>query len=104
MTEGINARITLEDGVAELYLREPTNEELSKFLRSRTSVGRKGRIDDRTIEERIKFFDLLFTGSRNLEDAEGNPIGKDDVDKIRISIKSMIIFESFEAPEVDIKN
>ena len=104
---GNEIKIGLEVGGEEVLftLREPTNDELNKFLSGRFSMSMRGKqVNDKSVEARIKFFDLLLIKVENLEDAKGNPITVENKDEIPANWKNMVILEAFENTEVSIKN
>lgn len=104
---GNEIKIGLEVGNEEVLftLREPTNAELNKFLAGRFSLTMRGKqVNDKSVEARVAFFDLLITNVENLEDADGTPITADNADKIPDNWKNAVILEAFENTGVSVKN
>jgi len=101
--EKIKVSIVVDGEEVIFTLRQPTNEELNKFLEGRyTVVGRK--VLDRSLKARCEFFDKILIDVENLEDEKGNPITADKKDLIPASWKNDVIFKTFEDNEVNIKN
>lgn len=84
--------------------REPTNQELNKFLVARIDNSKKGKLQDKAISARCNFFDLLLTDVNILEAADGTPITPENKELIPDNIKAELIWEIFENNDVDVKN
>lgn len=95
-------KISLSDGKETVVftLRHPMKKELNKFMNSRYEVGRRGKIQDNSLNARIELFDSLLIGVENLEDASGAPINPDRKDEIPDNWKSAVIFQAFEDLEI----
>lgn len=104
LKNGWTATVELEGETVELSYRNPSNQELNKFLASRYETGKKGKVNDNSHEARCDFHDLLLTGVKNLEDSEGNPVTPERKDLIPANWKADIIFKKFESSDIDIKN
>lgn len=101
--EKIKVSIVVDGEEVIFTLRQPSNEELNKFLESRyTVVGRK--VLDRSLKARCEFFDKIIEKIENLEDENGVAITVENKEKIPASWKNDVIFKTFEDTEVNIKN
>jgi len=104
---GNEVKVGLEVGNEEVMftLREPTNAELNRFLSGRFSMTMRGKqVNDKSVEARVEFFDLLVTKVSNLEDADGKPMTAEQKDKIPSNWKNLVILEAFENTGVSVKN
>lgn len=100
------ASVMLGDEEVTFTFREPTDEELSKFLSGRYNLKIKGQqeLKDTSVMARRDFFDLLLTGVDNLEDAEGNEITPSRCTEIPLQWKNGVILRLFEGQEINVKN
>lgn len=104
LTKGFQAVVPLGGEEVTLSYREPTNEELNKFLSRRYIAGKGGGVRDTSLKARVEFHDKLLTGVDNLEDEDGAPVTVERADKIPVNWKNEIIFKQFEQTGIDIKN
>ena len=65
-------KVGVGQGAVILVLREYTAAEYTRFMNDRYEIKRKGKIDDHSMQSRIRFVDELLVGLE-AEDAEGNP-------------------------------
>lgn len=100
----IKGSITVGAEEVTFTFRQPSNAELNQFLNARYQMGRRARMQDNSIEERARFFDLLLVDIENLVDAEGAAVGPDRKDLVPLNWKSGLIFTLFEDAEVSEKN
>ena len=102
---GGNVNAVLKVGAEEVKFtfREPTNRELNNFLSGRFNMRGK-KMDDKSVEARVEFFDLLIVKIENVEDAQGQPITAEGKENIPTNWKNAAILEAFETTEVEIKN
>ena len=99
----LKATVTVGEEEVEFSLREPTNEEQNKFLGKRYKMKRN-KMEDKSLDARVEFFDLLLTGVNNLEDADGKPITPERKDLIPNRWKDKVVFRLFEDDDIEIKN
>ncbi len=100
----IKGAITVGNEDVTFTFRQPSNAELNQFLNARYQMGRRAKMQDNSIEERAKFFDLLIEEIDNLVDKDGEPVGADRKELVPLNWKSGLIFTLFEDAEVSEKN
>jgi len=65
-------KIPAGEGCVVLVLREYTASEYTRFMSNRLEFKKKGRMLDRSMQERIHFIDQLLEGIE-AQDAQGKP-------------------------------
>ncbi len=65
-------RVPVGQAAVILVLRDYTAEEFARFLSGRFEFKRRGRIEDRSMQARVRFVDDLLVGIE-ARDAEGRP-------------------------------
>ena len=59
-------RVLVGDENIYFVCRHPTARELADFLKARWKAGRRGKVDDRSNEERLKFVDKVLLNVENV--------------------------------------
>lgn len=95
LSDEITQSIEVQGEKVTFTFRQPTKEELNKFMGSRYPVDRKNRPSDNSLKARVDFFDLLIIGIDNLADKTGT-IGPDRKDAVPANWKAAVIFQAFE--------
>jgi hypothetical protein len=101
----ITVDLKIGEETATFTLRQPTNEELNKFLGARYTVGGRGKqVADHSTAARGDLFDVLVTKITGVEDGGGAPVEVNRKALIPLTWKERVIFQAFEDVEVDVKN
>ena len=65
-------KVPVEKGAVVLVLRDYSAAEYTRFMSDRYEFKRKGRIEDRSMQSRLRFVDDLLQGLE-AQDAQGKP-------------------------------
>ena len=94
LTNELEATVKLGGEDVNIYLRNPSNEEMNDFLSKRYDVSankKGGKVKDNSLLARANFFDNLVSKIENLEDAEGKAITAERKELIPSKWKNDII-------------
>lgn len=102
---GSEVKVGLEVNGEQVLItfRQPTNAEINRFLSNRFTM-RGRQMNDRSVQARVEFFDLLVTRIENVEDEHGQAVGAEQTEKIPANWKNAAILQAFEDTEANIKN
>jgi len=65
-------KVAVGQGAVILVLREYTAAEYTRFMNDRYEIKRKGKIDDHSMQSRLRFIDDLLQGLE-AQDSQGKP-------------------------------
>jgi hypothetical protein len=65
-------KVAVGQGAVILLLRDYTSTEYTRFMNDRFEIKRKGKIEDRSMQSRLRFVDDLLMGVE-AEDGNGKP-------------------------------